>query len=46
MQRAIEKLEENSSQLGDPVSLKAETADPEPMEDDRVTEGKAGKSKL
>ncbi|TVY65571.1 hypothetical protein LSUE1_G010091 [Lachnellula suecica] len=41
-QKAMQKLEENPSQLGDPVSLKAETADSEPTENDRG----AGKSKL
>jgi hypothetical protein len=43
-QRAMEKLDENPSQLGDPVSLKAETADSRPMEHDRGAAG--GKSKL
>lgn len=41
-QRAMDKLESNPSQLGDPTSLKAETADSEPTENDRG----AGKSKL
>ncbi|PMD33667.1 hypothetical protein L207DRAFT_571151 [Hyaloscypha variabilis F] len=45
-QRAIDKLEENPSQLGDPVSLKAETTNSEPTENDRGAKGKAGKSKL
>lgn len=35
----------NASQLGDPVSLKAETADSEPTENDRPVTG-GGKSKL
>ena len=42
-QRAMDKLEENPSQLGDPVSLKAETADSHPTDNDM---GAAGKSKL
>ncbi|KAI6713056.1 hypothetical protein PZA11_001167 [Diplocarpon coronariae] len=42
-QRAMDKLHENPSQLGDPVSLKAETADSQPTENDR---GAGGKSKL
>ncbi|KAH7417519.1 hypothetical protein BKA64DRAFT_769542 [Cadophora sp. MPI-SDFR-AT-0126] len=46
-QRAMDKLEENPSQLGDPVSLKAETADSEPTDDDRGAGGSKGrKSKL
>jgi hypothetical protein len=45
-QRAMDKLEDNPSQLGDPVSLKAETADSEPTENDRGARGTAGKSKL
>ena len=45
-QRAMEKLQENPSQLGDPVSLKAETADSEPTENDRGAWGTAGKSKI
>jgi hypothetical protein len=45
-QRAMDKLEENPSQLGDPVSLKAETADSEPTENDRGAKETAGKSKL
>jgi hypothetical protein len=32
MQRAIEKLRENPSQLGDPVSLRVEMADSEPSD--------------
>jgi hypothetical protein len=44
-QRAMEKLEENPSQLGDPVSLKAETADSEPTENDRGAMGMLEKSK-
>ncbi|EKD13171.1 hypothetical protein MBM_08614 [Drepanopeziza brunnea f. sp. 'multigermtubi' MB_m1] len=43
-QRAMNKLEENPSQLGDPVSLKAETADSEPTSEDRGA--RSGKSKL
>ncbi|PBP24481.1 hypothetical protein BUE80_DR004581 [Diplocarpon rosae] len=42
-QRAMDKLNENPSQLGDPVSLKAETADSQPTDDDR---GAGGKSRL
>lgn len=42
----MQKLEENPSQLGDPVSLKAETADSEPTDKDRGAAGKNGKSKL
>jgi hypothetical protein len=45
-QRAMNKLEEIPSQLGDPVSLKAEKADSEPTENDRGAAGKARKSKL
>ena len=45
-QRAMDKLEENPSQLGDPVSLKAETADSEPTENDRGAKETARKSKL
>jgi hypothetical protein len=45
-QRAMDKLEDNPSQLGAPVSLKAETADSEPTENDRGARGTAGKSKL
>jgi hypothetical protein len=45
-QRAMDKLEDNPSQLGDPVSLKAETADSEPTENDRGARGTVGKSKL
>lgn len=37
---AKEKLEQgNASQLGDPISLKAETADSEPTEEDRGARG-------
>lgn len=42
----MNKLEEIPSQLGDPVSLKAEKADSEPTENDRGAAGKARKSKL
>ncbi|KAL3423632.1 hypothetical protein PVAG01_05379 [Phlyctema vagabunda] len=42
-QRAMQKLDENPSQLGDPVSLKAETSNSEPTSDDR---GAGWKSKL
>lgn len=43
----MDKLQENPSQLGDPVSLKAETADSEPTDEDRgAAAGKNGKSKL
>jgi len=42
----MDKLEDNPSQLGDPVSLKAETADSEPTENDRGTRRTVGKSKL
>lgn len=39
-QIAEDKLKSgNASQLGDPVSLKAETADSEPTEQDRGTRG-------
>lgn len=38
----MEKLEENPSQLGDQVSLKAETADSEPTENDKGAQGQAG----
>lgn len=34
-QKALQKLDENPSQLGDPVSLKAEKTDSEPTENDR-----------
>ena len=39
----MNKLEENPSQLGDPVSLKAEKADSRPTDKDR---GAGGRSKL
>jgi hypothetical protein len=42
----VEKSEDNPSQLRGPVSLKAESAGSEPMEDDRGSKVKAGKSKL
>jgi hypothetical protein len=42
----MDKLEENPSQLGDPVSLKVETADSEPTDNDRGSKETAGKSKL
>jgi len=42
----MDKLEENPSQLGDPVSLKAETADSEPTDNDSGANVTAGKSKL
>ena len=45
-QRAMEKLQENPSQLGDPISLKAETANSEPTENDKGARETAGKSKL
>ncbi|KAG4433380.1 hypothetical protein IFR05_011140 [Cadophora sp. M221] len=45
-QKALDKLQENPSQLGDPVSLKAETADSEPTENDRGAASTHGKSKL
>ncbi|KUJ22670.1 uncharacterized protein LY89DRAFT_664467 [Mollisia scopiformis] len=45
-QKAMQKLEENPSQLGDPVSLKAETADSRPTDQDKGAAGKGGKSKL
>ncbi|KAK0100276.1 hypothetical protein ONS95_008235 [Cadophora gregata] len=46
-QRAMDKLQENPSQLGDPISLKAETADSEPTDNDRGAGGStSGKSKL
>lgn len=34
-EKAEEKLKENPSQLGDPVSLKAETSNTEPTDQDR-----------
>jgi hypothetical protein len=40
----MQKIEENPSQLGDPVSLKAETADSEPTDQDRGAG--SGRSKL
>ncbi|KAH9210731.1 hypothetical protein DL95DRAFT_512856 [Leptodontidium sp. 2 PMI_412] len=46
-QRAMDKLQESPSQLGDPVSLKAEAADSEPTDNDRGAAGtRGGKSKL
>jgi hypothetical protein len=45
-QRAMQKLEENPSQLGDPASLKAETAGSEPTNNDRGPAGRAGNAKL
>lgn len=45
-QKAIQKLEENPSQLGDPVSLKAEKADSRPTDQDDGAAGNGGKSKL
>lgn len=48
-QRAQEKLNTNPSQLGDPVSLKAETSDTEVTADDRGargTRGSSGKPKM
>lgn len=42
----MQKIEGNPSQLGDPVSLKAETADSEPTDQDRGAGGGGGKSKL
>ena len=42
----MEKLQENPSQLGDPISLKAETANSEPTENDKGARETAGKSKL
>lgn len=43
-QKAMQKLDENPSQLGDPVSLKAEKADSRPTDQD--TGAKGEKSKL
>jgi hypothetical protein len=43
-QKKMQKLEENPSQLGDPVSFKAEKADSRPTDQD--TGAKGGKSKL
>jgi hypothetical protein len=40
----MQKLDENPSQLGDPISLKAETADSGPTDQDRGAGG--AKSKL
>lgn len=40
----MDKLQENLSQLGDPVSLKAEQADSDHTENDRGAKG--GKSRL
>ncbi|KAH7363843.1 hypothetical protein BKA65DRAFT_472212 [Rhexocercosporidium sp. MPI-PUGE-AT-0058] len=46
-QKAMHKLEENPSQLGDLVSLKAETSDSHPTENDRgAADIGGGKSKL
>ena len=45
-QRAMDKLDENPSQLGDPISLKAETAESEPTDEDRGAGGKSGRPKL
>ncbi|CZT09778.1 hypothetical protein WAI453_007017 [Rhynchosporium graminicola] len=45
-QIAMGKLDENPSQLGDPISLKAETSDSEPTDQDRGARGGSGKSKL
>jgi hypothetical protein len=45
-QKAMQKLEENPSQLGDPVSLKAEKADSEPTDQDRGAAAKGERSKL
>lgn len=42
----MDKLDENPSQLGDPISLKAETAESEPTDQDRGSKGMGGKSKL
>lgn len=42
----MQKLEENPSQLGDPVSLKAEKADSRPTDQDKGAADKGGKSKL
>lgn len=42
----MQKLQENPSQLGDPVSLKAEKADSEPTDQDKGAASKGGKSKL
>jgi hypothetical protein len=36
----MQKLDENPSQLGDPVSLKAEKADSEPTDQDRGARSK------
>lgn len=46
-QRAEEKLDKNPSQLGDPVSMKAETSDTEVTRDDRgaLPDGVDGKNK-
>lgn len=45
-QLATSKNAENPSQLGDPVSLKAETSDSEPTEQDRGAGGDDGKKSL
>jgi hypothetical protein len=42
----MDKLQDNRSQLGDPISLKAETANSEPTENDRGAQRPAGKLKL
>jgi hypothetical protein len=42
----MKKLEENPSQLGNPVSLKAEIANSEPTDKDRGAKGTVGSSKL
>lgn len=46
-QRAEEKLDKNPSQLGDPVSMKAETSNTEVTRDDRgaLPDGVDGKNK-
>ncbi|KAE8448347.1 hypothetical protein EG329_009591 [Mollisiaceae sp. DMI_Dod_QoI] len=45
-QKAMQKLGENPSQLGDPVSLKAEKADSRPTDQDKGAARNEGKSKL
>ncbi|CZR51042.1 uncharacterized protein PAC_00917 [Phialocephala subalpina] len=45
-QKAMQNLEENPSQLGDPVSLKAEKADSRPTDQDKDAAVTGGKSKL
>ena len=42
----MQRLEENPSQLADPVRLKAETADSESTDNDRGAAGRTGNSKL